>query len=139
MKSEVQLHITLKFLTMAKQDFRKKVFANKWTEDEESILKASLMKGKSFDQIHDQDLGKRTVKAIKYRAMMIAKNEINATEAKTEKVLDKYGLDATEYKTYLREMEKQKDAKNDRAETLTLLRNRVDKLEERIAKLEASK
>lgn len=108
----------------------------KWTEDEEDILRTALKKGRSHKDII-KDLPGRTETAIKIRAMYVAREEIKNTGAKTEDVLDKYGVDVDEYKKYLNDMEKQAERNKARKETSAKgLATVVEELTARVVVLE---
>lgn len=106
---------------------------NRWSEEEETILKDGLKEGKTFSDIVE-DLPKRTEKAVKMRAMKIAREEIKSGE-KSETVLDKYGLDKKDYKAYLDEMSNKESA--EKKESVGSLAKKIAKLEEEVAILKS--
>lgn len=115
-----------------------------WTREDEIKLMKLLEKGETFKDIIEELKEPRTENALRIRALLLAKKEINQSGESTEEVLDKYGLDINEYKKSLIDAEKQAQKVQARKESSTKsvkklleeLTREVDQLRVRILVLE---
>lgn len=111
-----------------------------WTPDEEEALMKGLKKGKSCVDM-TKELEGRTEKALKMRAIKLIRDEVKSSGAKTEKVLDKYGISLEDYKAELERIDKAEAKKKEKSvekkETIASLTARVVKLEEELEKIKA--